>query len=72
MTPYETFNKMCKGHNVSAYKVSKETGITQSTFSDWKYGRYMPKIDKLCTIANYFDVPVTVFIEGYEDGKVSS
>ena len=33
-------------------------------FSDWKKGRYTPKIDKLCAIANYFEVPVTEFIEG--------
>lgn len=72
MTPYKTFTKMCEEHNVSAYKVAKETGITQSTFSDWKRGRYTPKIEKLVAIANYFGVPVTMFIEGYENGKVSS
>ena len=69
---YEVFEKLLEQRGVTAYQVSKATGITQSTFSDWKHGRYMPKIDKLCTIANYFDVPVTMFIEGYEDGKVGS
>lgn len=72
MTAYETFNKLCKGHRVTPYQVSKDTGISQATLSDWKQKKYTPKIDKLCTLANYFEVPVTMFIEGYDDGKVSS
>lgn len=72
MTAYSVFKKLCAGHNVTPYRVAKDTGITNSTFYAWKDNRYTPKIDKLCTIANYFDVPVTMFIEGYEDGKVGS
>lgn len=65
MTPYKRFTELCENHKVSAYRVAKETGITQSTFSDWKKGRYTPKIEKLVAIANYFEVPVTEFIEDY-------
>ena len=72
MTPYKRFSELCESRTVSAYKVSEETGVSQQTFTDWKYGRYTPKIDKLVAIANYFEVPVTEFIEGYENGKVSS
>lgn len=61
---YDTFSKLCEEHNVSAYKVSKDTGIAQSTLSEWKHEKYKPKIDKLCAIANYFEVPVTMLIEG--------
>ena len=31
--------------------------------TDWKKGRYVPKQDKLQKIADYFDVPVTVFFD---------
>lgn len=65
MTPYERFSDLCKSRKVSAYSVSKETGIAQQTFSAWKNGEYTPKIDKLVMIANYFEVPVTDFIEDY-------
>lgn len=65
MTPYERFSELCESRNVSAYNVSKETGVSQQTFSDWKHGRYKPKIEKLVMIANYFEVPVTEFIEDY-------
>ena len=72
MTPYKRFSELCESHKVSAYKVAEETGVSQQTFTDWKHGRYTPKIDKLVAVANYFKVPVTDFIEGYGDGKVSS
>ncbi len=40
---YEIFEKLLKKHGVTAYKVSKETGVTQSTLSDWKRGRSTQK-----------------------------
>ena len=44
---YEIFAKLLEERGVTAYKVSKATGIAGSTFSDWKSGRSVPKIDKL-------------------------
>lgn len=63
---YDTFKELCKEHNVTPHKVSVEAGVPSSTVSEWGKGMYTPKIDKLCKIANYFEVPVTVFIEGYD------
>ena len=60
---YEKFNTLLKKRNISAYKVAKDTGITQSTFSEWKKGTYTPKLDKLNKIASYFDIPVEYFTE---------
>lgn len=48
---------------VTDYRVSVETGITKSTFTDWKNGRSKPKFDKLLILAKYFDVPVEYFAE---------
>lgn len=48
---------------VSDYKVSKDTGIAKSTFSDWKAGRSKPKLNKLMKLAEYFNVSITEFIE---------
>lgn len=44
---YEIFSKLLQEHGVTPYKVSKETGVSQSTLSDWKRGVSTPKIDKL-------------------------
>ena len=58
---YKVFEELLAKHNKTAYRVSVETGISTVTLSEWKNGKYQPKIDKLTLIADYFGVPVTVF-----------
>lgn len=53
---YEVFERLLKEAGITAYKVSKDTGISQTTLSDWKRGRSVPKTEKLQAIADYFDV----------------
>lgn len=50
-------------NNLTDYKVAKDTGITASTFTDWKNGRSKPKADKLKVLANYFGVSIEEFLE---------
>ena len=38
--------------------VAKATGISYSTFTDWKAGRYTPKAEKRQIIADFFNVPL--------------
>ena len=64
---YEIFSKLLTIHNVSAYKVSKETGISQSTLSDWKRGVSTPKQDKLQKLAEYFGVSLNYLLTGDEE-----
>lgn len=60
---YEKFEKLCEKNGVSAYRVSKETGITTATLTCWKQGKYEPKLDKLQKISDYFGVPIGYFTE---------
>ena len=53
---YEIYCKLRDSRNVKDADVSKATGITKSTFSDWKNGRSKPKDEKLLKIADYFGV----------------
>ena len=63
---YEKYLKLRDKKGVTDYRVSIETGITKSTFTDWKNGRSKPKFEKLLILANYFGVPVTYFVGGTE------
>lgn len=45
------------------YEVSKRTGISTATLTNWKYGRYTPKADKLFAIAKLFGVSLDYFLE---------
>lgn len=40
--------------------VSKGSGVSRTTFSDWKNGKYQPKEDKLEKIANFLGVDISV------------
>ncbi len=65
---YEIYKKLCAEKGVTSYRVAKDTGISQSSLSEWKEayesgGSYTPKLDKLKKLADYFGVSVTVFIE---------
>lgn len=60
---YSKFAKLLQKNKITPYRVGKDTNIPTSTLSDWKTGRSQPKIDKLQKIADYFEVPITYFIE---------
>lgn len=55
---YEIFAKLLQEHNKTPYRVYKDTGISQTTLSEWKNGKVTPKADKLQTIAEYFGVTI--------------
>mgnify|MGYP001025064518 FL=1 len=48
---------------VTDYRVAKQTGISTATLTNWKYGRYTPKVDKLKKIADFFGKPIEYFLE---------
>lgn len=60
---YEKYKALRDKKGVTDYRVSIETGITKSTFTDWKNGRSTPKIEKLKILADYFGVKIEDFLE---------
>lgn len=60
---YERYVELRDKKGVTDYRVSKDTGIARSTFTDWKKGRSAPKVEKLLLLAKYFDVPVEYLIK---------
>ena len=55
---YEIFEQLLQKHGVSAYRVSKEAGVTQTALSNWKNGRNTPSTATLQKIADYFGVTI--------------
>ena len=67
---YKKFAMLLEETQKTAYQVSKDTGISTATLSNWKAGNYSPKVDKLKILANYFNVPIEYFLEDeLEDEK---
>lgn len=61
---YKKYAELRDKHGLSDYKVAQETGISASTLSDWKNGLYVPKMDKIVTLARFFEVPIEYFVNG--------
>ena len=62
----------CELRDEKGYKdsdVARITGITKSTFSDWKSGRSTPKQDKLQKIADCFNVSLDYLATGKENSE---
>ena len=57
------YEALKKKKNVTDYQVSKDTGIPRSTLSEFNAGKYIPKVDKLLKLAEYFGVTVEDLIE---------
>lgn len=60
---YKKFAELLAKNNKTPYQVAKDTGIPQSTLSNWKTGRSKPKVDKLQVLADYFGVAVEFFLK---------
>ena len=64
-----SYNIYCKIRDKLGYKdstVAAGAGVTKSTFSDWKAGRYQPKDEKLQKIASFLGVSVEYLKTGEE------
>ncbi|MFR6666073.1 MAG: helix-turn-helix domain-containing protein [Thomasclavelia spiroformis] len=64
---YTKFAALLSERNLKVAEVAKITRISPSTFSDWKNGKYTPKIDKIQKIAEFFNVPISYFLESEEE-----
>ncbi|WP_230398014.1 helix-turn-helix domain-containing protein [Novisyntrophococcus fermenticellae] len=63
---YEIFEQLLQKHGVSAYRVAKDAGVTQTALSNWKSGRNTPSMITLQKIADYFGVTVDYLMTGKE------
>ena len=61
------FAKLLNEIGLTAYAVSKATGITQSTLSNWKNRNSIPREGTLIQIANYLGVSVA-YLKGETNG----
>lgn len=49
--------------HTSTYKLAKAIDVHQTTVTNWRESVFVPKLDKLQKIADYFDVPINYFLE---------
>lgn len=63
---YEIYSKIRDKLGFKDSAVAAGAGITKSTFSDWKAGRYQPKDEKLQKIATFLGISMEYLKTGKE------
>lgn len=72
MKTYTIFENLMTQRGVKIADVVHATGISFSTFADWKNGRItQPKYERMKRIADYFGVPVEYLTTGVMPPKES-
>ena len=54
----DIFVQLLQERNITAYRVGKDTGISQGLISEYKNGRKEPSLKNLQRLAAYFDVSI--------------
>lgn len=68
---YETYEAIRNEKGLKDSDVCRMTGIKSPTMTDWKKGRYTPKMDKLQKIADALDVSLDRILTGQDVEKES-
>jgi len=69
---YEIYERLLQERGVNSAQVSKATGISQSTLSEWKKNNSKLRIDKLQKIADFFGVTVDYLMTGGAEERTST
>lgn len=62
----QVLNELMESNSVTAYKMSKDTGISDRLIGYWKKGEKLPSAENLLIIANYFSISVDYLLTGKE------
>lgn len=63
LATYSIYERERDRKGVKDVHIARLTGMRPSTISDWKHGRYTPKLDKLIAISKALKIPVQTFLE---------
>lgn len=66
---YKKYVQLRDAKGVTDYEVAKRTGLTTATLSQWKHGVYVPKVDKLIKIADYFGITLDELVRGTDENQ---
>lgn len=59
---YKVYQELRDTKGVTDYRVAKDTGINQSVLTMWKQGQFNLKVEKIMLLADYFGVPLEMFL----------
>ena len=58
MSSYDKYAAIRDSKGLTDYRVGKDSGVGTATLSNWKNGKYVPKIENLMKIADYLGISI--------------
>lgn len=68
---YEIYQRLLDEKGLKNADISRETGISNMTLSDWKRGKSTPKADKMQKIADFLGVSVS-YLMGWDEEQINA
>lgn len=65
-------NQLLNDRDITAYKINKDTGISQTAIGKWRKGEQYPTADKLRLLANYLSVTTDYLLTGEDPSRTNS
>lgn len=59
----EKFVDYLQNHNITAYRVAKETGISQGLMNEYRSGKKLPTLQNIKKIADYLQCSVDYLLD---------
>ena len=67
----ERFKKIIQTNNLTAYRVAKDTGISQGLMAEYHRGDKIPTVNNLVKIAEYLDCSVDYLLGRTDNPEVN-
>ena len=67
----EIFVQILQNKNISAYKVAKETAISQGLMNEYKNGIKLPTLQNIIKIADYLDCSVDYLLGRTDNPEIN-
>lgn len=66
---YERYSRIVKNKGYSNYKVAKETGLSQSVFTNWKNRNTLPSTETLMKLCDFLDISLDMLLATDNDNN---
>lgn len=67
----ERFREIIQSHDITPYRIAKDTGISQGLMAEYNRGEKIPTVNNLIRIADYLDCSVDYLLGRTDNPEVN-
>lgn len=67
----DVFVRLLQEKGITAYRVAKETGISQGLMNEYKSGKKLPTLQNICKIADYLNCSVDYLLKRTDNPEIN-